>query len=96
MPRTGNEAGGRFARPVRQAARMRSVLGNRRLGDALLATGALTNSQLRRLLDLQVTREEGWLRLGELAVLEGFITERQPTEALIPYVELTPQLSPAA
>ena len=74
---------------------MRSVLGNRRLGDALLATGALTNAQLRRLLDLQATREEGWLRLGELAVLEGFITESQLTEALDPHAELTPQLSPA-
>jgi hypothetical protein len=78
-----------------QAARMRSVLGNRRLGDALLATGALTSAQLRRLLDLQATREEGWLRLGELAVLEGFISESQLAEALDPHAARTPQLSPA-
>jgi hypothetical protein len=79
-----------------QAARMRSVLGNRRLGDALLATGALTNAELRRLLDLQATREAGWVRLGELAVAEGLITESQLTEALAPSAEPTRQLSPAS
>jgi cellulose synthase (UDP-forming) len=79
-----------------QAARMRSVLGNRRLGDALLAHGALTDRQLRELLDLQATREDGWLRLGELAVLEGYITESQLTEALFPDAELTRRLSPVS
>lgn len=54
-------------------ARVHPVLRGRRLGDVLVAQGALTARQLRALLDLQATREEGWLRLGDLAVLEGHI-----------------------
>jgi hypothetical protein len=69
------------ALPVR-VARMRSVLANRRLGDVLVARGALTAGQRRALLDLQATREEGWIRLGDLAVAEGYLTEEQLTEAL--------------
>jgi cellulose synthase (UDP-forming) len=78
-----------------QLARMRSVLGNRRLGDTLIARGALTNGQLRNLLGLQARREQGWLRLGELAVQEGYISEAQLTEALRPAGQLTPQLGNA-
>ena len=69
------------ALPVR-LARMRSVLPNRRLGDVLVARGALSDRSLRELLDLQATREQGWVRLGELAVAEGYLTEAQLTEAL--------------
>jgi hypothetical protein len=65
-----------------QLARMRSVLGNRRLGDVLVARGALTAAQRRTLLDLQAARKDGWIRLGELAMAEGYLTEAQLTEAL--------------
>ncbi|WP_231558539.1 glycosyltransferase family 2 protein [Modestobacter caceresii] len=68
------------ALPV-QLARLRPVLGNRRLGDALVAQGALTPAQLRELLDLQATREAGWLRLGDLAVAEGYISTSQRASA---------------
>jgi hypothetical protein len=76
-------------------ARMRSVLGNRRLGEALVAAGALTSAQLRDLLDRQALREEGWLRLGELAVLEGYITEAQLSAVLTVPARMTPALSTA-
>lgn len=62
--------------------RMRSVLRNRRLGDVLVAQRALTTAQLRELLDLQATREAGWLRIGDLAVVEGYISQAQLTRAL--------------
>jgi hypothetical protein len=65
-----------------QLARMRSVLGNRRLGDVLVARGALTPAQRRTLLDLQAARKDGWIRLGELAMAEGYLTEAQLAEAL--------------
>jgi hypothetical protein len=45
-------------------------------------SGALTAGQRRELLDLQAAREEGWIRLGELAVAEGYLTEEQLAEAL--------------
>jgi cellulose synthase (UDP-forming) len=69
------------ALPVR-LARMRSVLRNRRLGDVLVASGALTNQQLRTLLDLQASREAAWVRLGELALEEGYIDPSQLAAAL--------------
>jgi cellulose synthase (UDP-forming) len=65
-----------------QLARMRSVLRNRRLGDVLVASGALTDRQLRKLLDLQASREAAWVRLGELAVEEGYISNSQLAAAL--------------
>ncbi|HEY4605051.1 MAG TPA: hypothetical protein VIH08_12025, partial [Blastococcus sp.] len=58
------------------------VTGHRRLGDVLVAQGALTAAQLRTLLDLQASREEGWLRIGELAIVEGYITGTQLARAL--------------
>jgi hypothetical protein len=69
------------ALPIR-LARMRSVLRNRRLGDVLVASGALTNRQLRELLDLQASREAAWVRLGDLALEEGYISRSQLTAAL--------------
>jgi hypothetical protein len=71
------------ALPVR-LARMRSVLRNRRLGDVLVARGVLTNRQLRDLLDLQATREAGWMRLGDLAVAEGFLSPADLAAVLTP------------
>jgi hypothetical protein len=82
------------ALPVR-LARMRSVLRNRRLGDALVARGLLTNRQLRELLDLQASRDAGWLRLGELAVAEGYLSEAQLAAVLGP-ARPRPQLRTAA
>ncbi len=82
------------ALPVR-LARMRSVLRNRRLGDVLVARGLLTDRQLRELLDLQATRDAGWLRLGDLAVAEGYLTEADLSAALAPAPRI-PQLSPVA
>ena len=74
---------------------MRSVLRNRRLGDVLVARGLLTDRQLRELLDLQATRDAGWLRLGDLAVAEGYLTEADLSAALAPAPRI-PQLSPVA
>lgn len=69
------------ALPLR-LARLRSVLGHRRVGEVLVAQGLLTPAQLRDLLDLQATRDEAWLRLGELAVLEGYLGPDQLADAL--------------
>ncbi len=55
-------------------ARMPSVVRHRRVGELLVAQGALTNAQLRELLDLQVTSDAAWMRLGDLAVAEGYLT----------------------
>jgi cellulose synthase (UDP-forming) len=63
-------------------ARLRSVLGHRRVGELLVDQGLLTPAQLRGLLDLQATRDESWLRLGELAVLEGHLDEDELAAAL--------------
>ena len=71
------------ARPVRRPG-LRPVLATRRLGDVLVAQGALTGAQLRELLDLQATRDAGWLRLGDLAVAEGLITPEQLQAGLFP------------
>ncbi|MGY1802274.1 glycosyltransferase family 2 protein [Blastococcus sp. SYSU D00922] len=68
---------------VRPAA-LRPVMRARRLGDVLVAQGALSPGQLRDLLDLQATRDAGWLRLGDLAVAEGIITPDQLRAALYP------------
>ncbi|WNV76374.1 glycosyltransferase family 2 protein [Geodermatophilus sp. DSM 44513] len=65
-----------------QLARARSVLGNRRVGDVLVARGALSPRQLQQLLDLQATREEAWMRLGDLAVVEGYVTADDLADAL--------------
>jgi cellulose synthase (UDP-forming) len=70
-------------RPLRRP-RMRPVLRARRLGEVLMAQGALTAGQLRELLDLQATRDAGWLRLGDLAVAEGAITPEQLQAGLFP------------
>ena len=83
------------ALPVR-LARVRSVLGNRRVGDVLVARGVLTNRQLRELLDLQATREAGWLRLGDLAVDEGYVSAAQLTQALTAPARVTRQVSAAS
>ena len=69
--------------PIRAAA-LRPVLRSRRLGELLVAQGALTRDQLRQLLDLQAMRDEGWLRLGDLAVAEGLITPEQLQAGLFP------------
>ncbi|MGZ4647587.1 MAG: glycosyltransferase family 2 protein [Blastococcus sp.] len=81
--------------PVR-LARVRSVLGNRRVGDVLVARGVLTNRQLRELLDLQATRDAGWLRLGELAVAEGYISAPQLAQALTTPARVSRQVSAAS
>jgi hypothetical protein len=62
--------------------RMRSVLRHRRIGEVLVAQGALTNAQLRELLDIQATSDAAWLRIGDLAVTEGYITSAQLATAL--------------
>jgi hypothetical protein len=69
--------------PIRAAA-LRPVLRSRRLGELLVAQGALTRDQLRQLLDLQAMRDEGWVRLGDLAVAEGLITPEQLQAGLFP------------
>jgi hypothetical protein len=62
--------------------RMSSVPHHRRIGEVLIAQGALTNAQLRDLLDLQATRDEAWTRIGDLAVSEGHVTPAQLATAL--------------
>jgi hypothetical protein len=71
------------ALPLRLAS-ARPVLRARRIGDVLVAQGALTVDQLRELLDLQATRDAGWIRLGDLAVAEGLITPQQLRAGLFP------------
>ncbi len=57
------------------------VTTGRRVGQILLAAGLLTGSQLDDLLDLQVTTEGPWRRLGDLAVEAGYVTATQLAEA---------------
>lgn len=71
------------ALPVRALTR-RPVVPGRRIGEVLVAQDLLTEDQLRHLLDLQAVREEGWLPLGDLAVLEGFVTPEQLGRGLLP------------
>lgn len=71
------------ALPVRRATR-RPVVPARRIGEVLVAQGVLTPGQVRLLLDLQATREAGWLRLGDLAVAEGLVTPAQLTRGMVP------------
>jgi hypothetical protein len=69
------------ALPQRLAG-LRSVVGHRRVGELLVSEGVLTPRQLRELLDLQATRDDAWLRLGELAVLAGYLDDDQLAAAL--------------
>jgi hypothetical protein len=69
--------------PVRLAW-LRSALRHRRVGEILVAEGLLTDRQLRDLLDLQATRDAGWVRLGDLAVANGYLSEGELTAALTP------------
>ncbi len=63
-------------------ARIRSVPRHRRIGEDLVTRGALTRAQLQELLDLQLTSDAAWMRLGDLAVAEGYITPAQLAAAL--------------
>ena len=64
-------------------ARLRSVLGHRRVGELLVPAGpAHRRRSCAGLLDLQATREEAWLRLGELAVPRGYLDGDELAEAL--------------
>ncbi|MGR7024175.1 glycosyltransferase family 2 protein [Geodermatophilus sp. URMC 62] len=72
---------GRVGEAVR-LVRVRSVLRHRRIGEVLVAQGALSNAQLRELLDLQATSDAAWMRLGDLAVAEGHVTSAQLLAAL--------------
>lgn len=61
--------------------RRQPVTARRRVGHVLLAAGLLTEAQLDDLLDLQVTAEGPWRRLGDLAVEAGYISPAQLAEA---------------
>ncbi|WP_448641345.1 glycosyltransferase family 2 protein [Geodermatophilus sp. URMC 63] len=85
---------GRVGQAVR-LVRIRPVLRHRRIGEVLVAQGALSNAQLRDLLDLQATSDAAWMRLGDLAVAEGHITSAQLEAALgvpsrLPVTDLQP------
>ena len=62
-------------------SRLQPVTARRRVGQILLAAGLLTESQLDDLLDLQVTTDGPWRRLGDLAVEAGYVTATQLAEA---------------
>lgn len=62
-----------------------------RLGDLLIAAGAISRSQLEQALDIQKTTRE---RLGDVLINNGFISERQLIDALqmqlgVDFVDLT-------
>ncbi|MEV6344331.1 glycosyltransferase family 2 protein [Actinoplanes sp. NPDC051851] len=57
--------------------RAHPVTTGRRLGQALLAAGLLTEAQLDELLDRQLTTDGPWRRLGDLAVEAGYLTPAQ-------------------
>ncbi|WP_091771363.1 glycosyltransferase family 2 protein [Blastococcus aurantiacus] len=69
--------------PIRAESR-RPVVPARRIGEVLVARGVITEGQLRHLLDLQATREEGWLPLGDLAIEEGLVTPAQLGRSMLP------------
>jgi cellulose synthase (UDP-forming) len=62
-------------------SRHQPVTAGRRVGHLLLAAGLLSESQRDDLLDLQVTTEGPWRRLGDLAVEAGYVTATQLAEA---------------
>ncbi len=62
-----------------------------RLGDLLIAAGAISRSQLEQALDIQKTTRE---RLGDVLINNGFISERQLIDALqmqlgVDFIDLT-------
>ena len=69
--------------PIRVESR-RPVVPARRIGEVLVARGLITEVQLRHLLDLQATREEGWLPLGDLAIEEGLVTPALLGRSMVP------------
>jgi hypothetical protein len=54
-----------------------SVTAQRRIGERLVQQGLLTVLELEELLDLQATSDLAWQRLGDLAVQQGYVDERQ-------------------
>ncbi len=76
----GGEPGG----PDQAAGRARKRSRQAATAAGSVAQGALTVDQLRELLDLQATRDAGWMRLGDLAVAEGLITPEQLRARLFP------------
>jgi hypothetical protein len=72
----------RMAGRVRGARPISSVVAHRRVGEALVAAGVLTDAQLRALLDEQATSDAPWLRLGDLVVANGMATPDEVAAAL--------------
>ncbi len=62
--------------------RVQPVLRSRRIGQVLVEHGLITANQLRQLLDLQATADRPWLRLGDLVVAEGMVSQDQLSAAL--------------
>jgi cellulose synthase/poly-beta-1,6-N-acetylglucosamine synthase-like glycosyltransferase len=75
-------------------SRHQPVTARRRVGQMLLAAGLLTESQLDDLLDLQVTTEGPWRRLGDLAVEAGYVTPAQLAAATGTSSRSAPQARP--
>jgi cellulose synthase/poly-beta-1,6-N-acetylglucosamine synthase-like glycosyltransferase len=65
-----------------EAPRNYPVPTQRRIGSILVRQGLITTAQLETLLDLQVTEDGPWRRLGELAVERGFVTRDQLAAAI--------------
>jgi cellulose synthase (UDP-forming) len=56
---------------------VQQVTTRRQIGEVLLSARLLTDAQLADLLDLQVTADGPWRRLGDLAVESGYVTPGQ-------------------
>jgi cellulose synthase (UDP-forming) len=70
------------ARPDPTRAHSYTVPVQRRIGEILVREQLLTSAQLGDLLDLQVTTDRAWQRLGDLAVEQGYVSAAQLTAAL--------------
>jgi hypothetical protein len=71
------------ARAPSMFERFAPVVTRRRLGEALVGTGAITRAQLAALLDLQATTDGPRPRLGDLALEQGMVTHAQLSAGLL-------------
>jgi cellulose synthase (UDP-forming) len=72
----------RMARASGRLPQSYSLPTQRRIGGILIRQGLLTAAELDGLLDLQATSDRAWQRLGDLAVVQGYITPDQLRAAL--------------
>lgn len=84
---------------ARTLPRPYAVVGQRRIGEILVRQRLIGAGQLRELLDLQVSEDRPWQRLGDLAIERGYVSAGQVQAAIRPgpRIDVTsPVMKPSA